>query len=89
MSPEAWIALGGGVLTILTIVYQAGQLGSKIDNLSKNFAEHSVEDRENFNTVFNRVNQHSEDIAGLKVGSGMHMERRPQTGGHRQVGAGE
>lgn len=93
MSPEAWIAVGGCVVTLATtlatIVYQAGRLHSKLDGFTDAFKRHEVEDRENDLQIFDRLRDIEKNVEGLRVGSSMHLENPRKSGGHRQFSAGE
>lgn len=82
----AFLVLCGG---LITIIWQASAINSKVDNHGDILSDHIEKDERRDEEVFARLNQHGEEIAGLKVGSGMHLERRPPTGGHRQINAGE
>ena len=81
MSPEAWIALIGGIITISTIIYQAGKLSSKLDAVLSSFTLHQAEDTKLFANIFERVNEHGEDIATLNAINGLP---KPQRSRHRQ-----
>lgn len=76
MSPEAWIALGSGVVVVFTIVYQAGKLSAKLDTVQSSFAAHEAEDTKLFGNVFESINEHREDIATLNAVNGLPKSQR-------------
>ena len=61
------ITFCGFAITIITIVYQAGKLHERIESIGKKFDQHEVEDKREFDAVYERVNGHGEDISALKA----------------------
>ena len=89
MTIEAWVAIITAVITLATIIFQAGQIRTEIRLFGEAFKEHSEKDDVEFSNIYNRVNGHAEDIAGLKARIGYEGERRPKSGGHPHLSGGE
>lgn len=88
MSAEAWIALGTGIVTILTIVFFAGSIVAELKMMRKDFSQHVQDDKVHFNNLYESAKEHGELLSSLKTASGMHLEaprRRGQSGGHATV----
>jgi len=54
-----------GIVTIATIIYQAGRLSAKLDTIILRFSQHEQQDEDKFKEVFHRLNAHGESIARI------------------------
>lgn len=89
MTPEAWIALSVGVITILTMVYQAGSIKAEFKtgllHVCDRMDAHERSDDKRFDKSDEKLDQLNNAVVELKTESGMHLER-PKTGGNRHLG---
>ncbi len=84
MSPEAWIALIGAILTVSAIIYYAGKIVGKLDALGDRFDEHIKANGLDHSDLFRRVRENETDIARMQGGT-----PRRGSGGYAHHGAGE
>lgn len=82
MSPEAWIALATGIITILTICFFAGRILGKMDSLVEAVKGHDAR----LDKGDERMNRHAENLSALNERAGLNnvygthssMGMRPQ-----------
>lgn len=66
MSPEAWVGLAMGIVTILTIVYQAGKIVSRLDTQAEAHEIQRAENEEAHSDLYGRVGKNDRSIARIE-----------------------